>query len=87
MNVYEITSGTATRSLIHPREIFRVAIRIGCTAIVVVHNHPSGDPSPSKADIEVAKILLKSSKIISIELLDFLIIGKKVNRPDPTRIL
>lgn len=77
MNVYEITSGTATSSLIHPREIFRVAIRIGCTAIVVVHNHPSGDPSPSKADIEVAKILLKSSKIISIELLDFLIMGKK----------
>lgn len=77
INKYEITSGIATSSLIHPREIFRAAIRLGCTAIVVVHNHPSGDPCPSKADIEVAKTLLKSSKIICIELLDFMIIGKK----------
>lgn len=77
INLYEITSGIATSSLIHPREIFRVAIRLGCTAIVVVHNHPSGDPSPSNADIEVAKNLHKSSKIICIELLDFMIIGKK----------
>lgn len=77
INKYEITSGIATSSLIHPREIFRAAIRLGCTAIVVVHNHPSGDPCPSKADIEVAKTLVKSSKIICIELLDFMIIGKK----------
>lgn len=77
INFYEITSGIATSSLIHPREIFRVAIRLGCTAIVVVHNHPSGDPSPSKADKEVAKTLLESSKIICIELLDFMILGKK----------
>ena len=52
-------------------------LRLGCTSIVVVHNHPSGDPCPSKADIEVAKTLLKSSKIICIELLEFMIIGKK----------
>lgn len=77
INKYEITSGIATSSLIHPREIFRAAIRLGCTAIVVVHNHPSGDPCPSKADIEVAKTLVKSSKIICIELLDFMIVGKK----------
>ena len=51
INKYEITSGIATSSLIHPREIFRAAIRLGCTAIVVVQNHPSGDPCPSKADI------------------------------------
>jgi DNA repair protein RadC len=77
INSYEITSGIATSSLIHPREVFRVAIRLGCTAIIVVHNHPSGDPSPSNADISVAKNLFESSKIISIDLLDFMIIGKE----------
>ena len=77
INKYEITSGIDTSSLIHPREIFRAAIRLGCAAIVVVPNHPSGDPCPSKADIKVAKTLVKSSKIICIELQDFMIIGKK----------
>ena len=76
INLYEITSGIATSSLIHPREIFRAAIRMGCTAIIVVHNHPTRDPSPSKADISVARNLLESSEIISIDLLDFMIIGK-----------
>lgn len=81
IKLYEITSGIATSSLIHPREIFRVAIRLGCTAIVVVHNHPSGDPTPSNADISVAKNLLKCSHIISIDMLDFMIIGKEAIDP------
>ena len=72
-----ITSGIATSSLIHPREIFREAIRIGAAGIIVVHNHPSGDPNPSKADISVARQLAKSAKIIDISLIDFLIIGSK----------
>jgi DNA repair protein RadC len=49
----EVTSGTATSSLAHPREVFREAIRHGATAVVCVHNHPSGDPAPSAADVQV----------------------------------
>ena len=48
-----ITSGTANSSLIHPREVFRPAIRHGCSAIILAHNHPSGDPTPSAADVKV----------------------------------
>lgn len=65
INSYEITSGIATSSLIHPREVFRAAIRLGCTAIIVVHNHPSGDPSPSNADISVAKTCLKAQRSLA----------------------
>ncbi len=72
-----ISSGIANSSLIHPREIFRDAIRISASSIIVAHNHPSGDPYPSQADRNVAKQLLKSAKIIDIELLDFIIIGTK----------
>lgn len=73
-----ISSGIANSSLIHPREIFRDAIRISASSIIVAHNHPSGDPYPSQADRNVAKQLLKSAKIIDIELLDFIIIGTKI---------
>lgn len=72
-----ISSGIANSSLIHPREIFRDAIRMSASSIIVAHNHPSGDPYPSQADRNVAKQLLKSAKIIDIELLDFIIIGTK----------
>lgn len=80
----EITSGIATSSLIHPREIFRESIRTGSTAIIVVHNHPSGDPSPSKADLLAAKKLLKSSKIVGVDLIDFIILGDP--RHDPMEL-
>ena len=72
-----ISSGIANSSLIHPREIFRDAIRISASSVIVAHNHPSGDPYPSQADRNVAKQLLKSAKIIGIELIDFIIIGTK----------
>ena len=80
----EITSVIATSSLIHPREIFRESIRNGSTAIIVVHNHPSGDPSPSKADLLVAQKLLKSSEIVGFELIDFIILGDA--RHDPMEL-
>jgi DNA repair protein RadC len=56
----EVTSGTASHSLVHPREVFREAIRHGASAIICVHNHPSGDPSPSAADIKVTLIVRDS---------------------------
>jgi DNA repair protein RadC len=72
----EITSGTATCSLAHPREAFREAIRAGASAIVAVHNHPSGDPAPSKADIEITRQLRDSGELVGIELLDHVILGQ-----------
>lgn len=77
----EVTKGTATNCLAHPREVFRDAIRIGATGIIAVHNHPSGDPAPSRADIQVTRQLRESAKIIAIDLIDHIIIGHP--RHDP----
>jgi DNA repair protein RadC len=73
----EITSGTATSSLAHPREVFREAIRHGATAIICVHNHPSGDPAPSAADVQVTRQMRDAAKAVDIELLDHVIVGRE----------
>lgn len=72
----EITSGTATSSLAHPREVFRAAIREGATAVICVHNHPSGDPAPSAADVQVTRQLRDAAKAVDIDLLDHVIVGR-----------
>jgi len=77
----EITSGTATSSLAHPREVFRAAIRHGATAVVCVHNHPSGDPAPSAADVQVTRQLRDAAKAVDIELLDHVIVGRQAADP------
>ncbi len=77
----EITSGTATSSLAHPREVFREAVRQGATAIVCVHNHPSGDPAPSAADVQVTRQLREAARALDIELLDHVIVGRPASDP------
>lgn len=72
----EVTSGTATSSLAHPREVFRSAIRYSATAIACVHNHPSGDPAPSTADVQMTRQLREAARAVDIELLDHVILGK-----------
>ncbi|HEY4300934.1 MAG TPA: DNA repair protein RadC [Candidatus Didemnitutus sp.] len=72
----EVTSGTATSSLAHPREVFRAAIREGATAVVCVHNHPSGDPAPSAADVQVTRQLRDAARAVDIDLLDHVILGR-----------
>jgi len=69
--------GSLNTSVIHPREIFQVALSEGAAAIIVLHNHPSGDPEPSDEDIEITKQLHAAGKILGIELLDHVIIGDK----------
>src|SRR5699024_9483663 len=69
--------GTLNSSIVHPREIFREAVRRSAASIVCAHNHPSGDPTPSHEDIQVTRRLVESSKIIGIELLDHIIIGNQ----------
>ena len=80
----EVTKGTATNSLVHAREVFREAIKLSATAIIAVHNHPSGDPAPSRADIHVTRQLREAAKVIGIDLTDHIIVGDAAN--DPNRL-
>jgi DNA repair protein RadC len=68
--------GSLNASIVHPREVFKEAFRRSAASIICLHNHPSGDPSPSREDIEVTKRLVECGKIIGIEVLDHLIIGE-----------
>lgn len=77
-----VTSGTATGSLVHPREIFRPAIRHGATSIIIAHNHPSGDPSPSSADLQVTKKLSRAAEHVDIAFHDHVIIGEPESDPN-----
>ncbi|WP_042223330.1 RadC family protein [Oceanobacillus manasiensis] len=69
--------GSLNASIVHPREVFREAVKRSAASIIVIHNHPSGDPTPSKEDIHVTRRLVDSGKMIGIELLDHLIIGDR----------
>lgn len=68
--------GSLNASIVHPREVYKEAFRRSAASIICVHNHPSGDPTPSREDIEVTKRLVECGRIIGIELLDHLIIGE-----------
>ena len=72
----EVTSGTATAALAHPREVFRAAVRESATSIVCAHNHPSGDPAPSAPDMQVTRALREAAKAVDIELIDHVIVGR-----------
>ncbi len=74
----EITRGLLDASLAHPREIFRDAVRAASAALVLVHNHPSGDPSPSAEDIRLTRQLVQAGRIIDIRVLDHVILGRVV---------
>ena len=70
-----ISIGTLNSSAIHPRELFKAAIRRSAAGVILVHNHPSGDPTPSRQDIEVTNRLIEAGNIIGIQVLDHLVIG------------
>ena len=75
--IFEISHGTVSNCLVSPREIFSRALMIGATGIILVHNHPSGYPEPSREDMHLTKRLKKAGELIGIELLDHIIIGDK----------
>lgn len=77
----EVTRGIADASLVHPREVFREVIREGGSAAIVAHNHPSGDPAPSAADVRVTRQLREASKTLDLSLLDHVVIGNKASDP------
>jgi DNA repair protein RadC len=76
IRVEAISHGLLDTILVHPREVFRAAIAANAAAIVLVHNHPSGDPAPSEADIKVTRDLIRAGQLLKIEVIDHVIIGR-----------
>ena len=76
-----VSKGTASSSLVHPREVFKAAILAGATGVIVGHNHPSGDPAPSSADITVTRRLREAAQVLDINLRDHVIVGQREADP------
>jgi len=75
LRMVEVSVGSLNTSIVHPRELFKEAVRVSAASIVVVHNHPSGDPTPSGADLQLTRRLAKAGEVLGIELLDHVVIG------------
>ena len=73
--VHEVSRGTLNSSLVHPREVFKPAVLHNAAAIICFHNHPSGDPEPSKEDIKTTNRLVEAGKIMGIEVFDHIIVS------------
>lgn len=75
IEIHNISVGTLTASLVHPREVFREAIKVSAAQIIISHNHPSGDPEASPEDVALTRRLEEAAKIVGIELLDHVIVA------------
>lgn len=75
--VWRVSEGSLNASIVHPRELFKAAVMFGCASIVICHNHPSGDPTPSGADIQLTRRIVKAGEILGIELLDHVVVGEE----------
>ncbi len=71
-----VSQGTLTASLVHPREVFRPALRRSAAAVVLVHNHPSGDPTPSREDREITERLTRAGEILGVPVLDHVVVAE-----------
>jgi DNA repair protein RadC len=82
IRIERISQGTLDTLLVHPREVFKVAIAANAAALILVHNHPSGDPTPSEADVKVTRDLIRAGQLLKIEVLDHIILGRRtLERP------
>lgn len=77
IGIERISQGTLDTILVHPREVFKPAIAANASAIVLIHNHPSGDPTPSEADIKVTRDLIRAGQLLKIDVLDHVILGHR----------
>ncbi len=75
IRIIEVSVGSLNASIVHPRELFKDAVRASAASVVVVHNHPSGDPTPSGADIQLTRRLVKAGDVLGVEVLDHVVIG------------
>ncbi len=71
----EVSIGSLNQSIVHPREVFKTALLSSASAIILIHNHPTGDPTPSREDIEITKRLKEAGDLLGVRLLDHIIIG------------
>ena len=76
IGIHTVTVGTLDASLVHPREIFKAAILANSAAILLAHNHPSGDPTPSAEDRSVTRLLVDAGIVLGIEVLDHVVLGE-----------
>ncbi|MDO8349262.1 MAG: DNA repair protein RadC [Planctomycetota bacterium] len=83
LSAERLSQGTLDTLLVHPREVFRRAIVGNAAAVILAHNHPSGDPNPSEADIRVTRDLIRGGQLLKIEVLDHVILGRRT--PDRPR--
>lgn len=72
----EVSRGILDASLVHPREVFKPAIQSGCAALVLVHNHPSGDPTPSAEDVRITRQIVQAGQVVGIKVLDHVVLGR-----------
>lgn len=77
-----LSKGTLDSTVVHPRDVFRFAISANASAIVLVHNHPSGDPTPSEADVRITRDLIRSGQLLKIDVLDHVILGRRSKERD-----
>jgi DNA repair protein RadC len=75
MSEAQVSQGTLTASLVHPREVFRAAVQAAAAAVVLVHNHPSGDPTPSQEDHEVTRRLVAAGEVLGIRVVDHVVVA------------
>ncbi len=78
VGIQEISRGSLSASIVHPREVFKAAILHNAASIILAHNHPSGHPSPSREDIAITERIAKAGKILDIQLLDHVIVGESI---------
>ena len=76
IGIFEISRGSLNASIIHPRDIFQRAILVNAASVILAHNHPSGDPTPSPEDIALTKKLVDAGKVMDITVLDHVIVGE-----------
>jgi DNA repair protein RadC len=76
ISIEDISIGSLNSSIVHPREIYNLAVKKSAAAVILVHNHPSGDPAPSREDMEVTKRVAEAGKILGINVLDHIIVGE-----------
>lgn len=81
ISVHSVAVGSLSLCIVHPREVFKAAILANASGVILAHNHPSGDPTPSKEDRELTDRLCKAGEILGIRVLDHVVIGDQANTP------
>ena len=77
--IFEVSRGSLSSSIVHPREVFKRALLQNASGIILIHNHPSGDPTPSREDLDITNRLIQAGDLLGIRVLDHIIVGDESN--------